>query len=301
MINGSFHRVSLLLLGLMGLLEGCAQGNGNIKNRDKDENGLNPQEVTMWFPHEGKNLRGVALVVHGLNLRPSKMNDLVHELQKKGIQVLRLSLLGHRGSLEEMRGVDHEKWLKGLQEAFYLVDEVSRERSVPLFLVGYSLGALLSLELLSGSETVQFERRILFAPALSFKWYSHFIKALYIFGPKFVVESWNPSDYRAEKGSSMGAYQALFTSQKNLLVSDLQKINRPTLVIMDPQDELVSYQGIKEIVEQRKLDQWKFLEVHNRQSTLKGKFHHLIIDQESLGKEQWEKLVERMGKFLSLP
>ena len=51
---------------------------------------------TRWFYSDTPGeLRGVALVIHGLNLRPDRMQPIISKLTKSGIDVLGLSLRGH--------------------------------------------------------------------------------------------------------------------------------------------------------------------------------------------------------------
>lgn len=49
-----------------------------------------------WFYSDRQTgLKGVALVIHGLNLRPARMQPIISELTGSGIDVLGLSLRGH--------------------------------------------------------------------------------------------------------------------------------------------------------------------------------------------------------------
>ena len=51
---------------------------------------------TQWFNSPTpESLQGVALVIHGLNLRPKKMSTIIDNLTRAGIDVLSLSLRGH--------------------------------------------------------------------------------------------------------------------------------------------------------------------------------------------------------------
>ena len=48
-----------------------------------------------WYYAEGRdNIRGVALVVHGLNLKPAKMETVIGVLTTAGMDVLLVSLQG---------------------------------------------------------------------------------------------------------------------------------------------------------------------------------------------------------------
>ena len=63
-------------------------------------------EVSKWMHPLSDNqedVKGVILLAHGLNLRPSKMNSLGHTFSRHGFYSLRVSLAGHRGNLNEMK------------------------------------------------------------------------------------------------------------------------------------------------------------------------------------------------------
>jgi hypothetical protein len=51
--------------------------------------------IKWFFPSEGDKIEGVALVVHGLNLNPDKMEAIIKILTLASIKVLLLSLSGH--------------------------------------------------------------------------------------------------------------------------------------------------------------------------------------------------------------
>ena len=53
---------------------------------------------TRWYRKDPfKRFRGVALVVHGLNLRPERMEFLITRLNRAGIEVLKCVAAGTRG------------------------------------------------------------------------------------------------------------------------------------------------------------------------------------------------------------
>ena len=56
----------------------------------------NQDDSTQWHKiKRTKKVKGVALVVHGLNLKPERMQSIITELNDAGIDVLNLSLRGH--------------------------------------------------------------------------------------------------------------------------------------------------------------------------------------------------------------
>ncbi len=73
----------------------------------------NLDEITQWFFTDKKPI-AVALVIHGINTKPSKMNPVVGVLNQQGIHVLRITLNGHGGDLSEFQNVTREKWLENI-------------------------------------------------------------------------------------------------------------------------------------------------------------------------------------------
>ncbi|MBU1161358.1 MAG: lysophospholipase, partial [Proteobacteria bacterium] len=124
-------------------------------------------------------VNGVALVIHGLNLQPDKMESIIALLTHSCIDVLNLSLRGHgknyiqkanvddnKARMETFKTVSYEYWIKETHRAYGLAGSRSREKQVPLFLIGFSLGGLMGAALFASYPDVYFNRMVLLAPAL---------------------------------------------------------------------------------------------------------------------------------------
>jgi alpha-beta hydrolase superfamily lysophospholipase len=141
------------------------------------------------------------------------------------------------------------------------------------------------------------DRAILFAPALSLKTTSYLVNFFKIFGDRFIVPSFSVEEYRAQSGTSMGAYRCLFDAVKRFEKGSLKNFSFPTLILMSPKDRLVSYEGIKEL--SKNLGNLKMVGLDNSKSLLEKKNHHLVIDKQSLGIEEWDqKVVKSLDLFL---
>ena len=255
-------------------------------------------------------LRGVALVVHGLNLKPDKMGAVISTLNQGGIDVLNLSLSGHgdnyasRGRkdhdeqrLASFREVTYELWSNELYRAYRQVRERGELKNVPLFFVGYSLGGLLGCDLLISHPEVRFDRMMLFAPALNITAKSYLLKALVPF-PALVIDSLSPKNYRANDGTPMAAYQALFTALEYFEGHSLNRLNVPTALFIDADDEYISYGRLKEMIGHHTFDQWTIHQVQKDEGANPGIAHHLIIDEESTGKRMWGRMQDIMRQHL---
>ena len=72
----------------------------------------------------------------------------------------------------------------------------------------------------------------------------------------------------------------------------LPKINIPTVVFIDKQDELISFSGLQNMIQDQNLDQWNIHPVKKDKTATKIKMHHLIIDETSVGNKMWQEIVD---------
>jgi esterase/lipase len=256
-----------------------------------------PSELNQWFFTQ-KPLKGVVLLAHGLNLKPSKMNSLALLLQTEGYDVLRISLSGHRGSTEEIKKITAQDWLKEASDLHAIAQKHAQDKSKPLYLVAYSLGALVYHHQMNTNKKISFEKQVLFAPALGVKGYTHLVKAFNIFGDGFILNSISSPEYLANPGASMASYNALFKIRKELFKAKLKNSNIPTLVFLDKKDELISFESTKDLIIKHNLKNWKIQPVSNSESQLYRKKHHLIIDEKATGSKQWQKIKTALISFL---
>lgn len=256
-----------------------------------------------WFLHSSAtSLKGVALVIHGLNLNPARMAAVISALNAAGIDAARLSLQGHGlnfnrregmdaadARLETFKGVSYPLWFQETLRGYEQARQTARQSQVPLVLIGFSYGGLIGLDLLASREDVRFQRAVLFAPALSLHGWDYAIRLFSSF-PRMVVPALAPADYLANPGTPMAGYNALFETLDHFESHIGPKLNIPTLVIMDPGDELVSFDGLKRLAEGHHLDQWRFCPVRNHRPVLKGMLRHIVIDEASVGQAVWAEI-----------
>jgi alpha-beta hydrolase superfamily lysophospholipase len=253
-----------------------------------------------------KKRKGVALVVHGLNLKPERMDAIIIRLNQIGIDVLNVSLRGHGGNyeanknipeaearLESFRTVDYPSWLQEVSSGFDEARVRATRKKVPLFFVGYSLGGLLGCDLVLSNPEKFFDAMILFAPALNIKTETYLLKAMMPF-PNLVIDSLSPPSCRANTGTPMAAYKALFEAIDHFEKNINQQLNRPTLLFIDENDEFISCSGIRDMIANHKLDQWRLRIVRKDPEIGDKVSHHLIIDGDSVGKNMWGNMANDM-------
>lgn len=264
--------------------------------------------LTNYIPlPEGQRPKGIALLLHGLNLLPSQMDSLAYTFHSLGFASYRVSLCGHREEqskrgpsprLEALKEVTAQRWLDETIEAWSEAKEAAQTAGLPLVVVGFSMGGLLaSLAPLEAPDHCSYEKRILFAPALCVRPSLQMMRPL-LFLPRLVIPSASPAPYKANWGTSMAAYKALFDLLDRFKEAPLHKANRPTLVMMDRRDELLSAKKLEQMIQSQKWDQWS---THwlQKKAQYKGSPNHLIIDKASVGSHQWQEINEKLQAFLT--
>jgi len=256
-------------------------------------------------------LNGVALVIHGLNLRPDRMGPIMDNLTRSGIDVLGVSLRGHGDNyahhndvdsdsarLESFKNVSFPLWINEAYLAYLQIQKRAQQQNIPLFLTAFSVGGLIGLDLLASHSDVQFDKIVLFAPALSLRATIYLQRALSPF-PSLVIPSLADDAYLAnKKGTPIAAYNALFETLYHFEDNAGTKLNVPTLIFIDEQDEFIPLWGLKKLVEEHNLDQWKFYIVQKEKEMGTGTFHHHIIDAASTGENVWQDMMAATTRHL---
>jgi esterase/lipase len=250
-------------------------------------------EAKKWFYSPDKKIKGIAFIFHGLNAKPSVMDSLANFLNKEGIHVLRGSLTGHFGNLEAP--VSRDIWLNDLEKTYLEALQKSKELKVPLYFVGYSLGALLFLDLVSNSqEKILVDKMILFSPAISIAGYLRFFSFIFYLPGRLKLPSRNLPEYRSDDYTSFAAYDALWKSYGRI---NWDKITPPkALIIMDSKDELVSFGGVERIV--KKIPGWELFEVDTSGSRNSRQYHHLTFNEKCYAIGVWNNIEKKMENFL---
>lgn len=260
----------------------------NIHTRELRE-GTDAEQLTRWFEPQSK-IKGVALIVHGLNNKPAVMNDLAFLFAENGILGLRTSLRGHSGNLEAMKNVDAMQWRKDFFQSYCVAHMSAQENNAPLYLMGYSLGALTALNVLVSPkfEKPHFDHLFMIAPPISLRFFVYLLK---LFNPfkSLVIPSANIESYRATSGTSVAAYDALHSLQSELVeFANIQSFNESKATIfIHNDDELVSVSGIEKFILENKIKDWKLIKLTNNDFTGEKKINHLIVDEKSLGMKSW--------------
>lgn len=273
-------------------------------------------DVTLgWHPRRhGTHPHAVALVLHGLNVNPQRMLPLVHELNGWGIEALTCSLMGHGSNYAPIAGlnadearlaafgrVTHTLWREEAAAAGRIAAARAAAAGVPLFLLGFSLGGVLgcaaALVPTPGTAPLSFARMALFAPALRVHLRSKILKLLAPW-PHLIIPSATPAAYRADRGTTIAAYNSLYAVQDECDRLLGEQLNIPTLVLIDPQDEMVSAAGLERLISERALTRWRLHHVH-KGTDAATRYHHLLIDAPSVGVASWGRMMAQMQRHFT--
>ncbi|WP_220128791.1 carboxylesterase [Bdellovibrio sp. KM01] len=252
---------------------------------------------TLWRMSPYQPARGVALVVHGLNNNPARMMSIENVLRENRIDVLRLSLSGHNNNLNIFKHVTAEMWERDALRAYCQANERADRYGMPIYYVGYSLGGVIGVTLSSKYKQVHFDKMVLFAPAVAIRRTAFIMRILSTMNPFTIIPNlFNRENYFANStGTPVSAYRATFELANFAnRHPNRQAINVPTLLFIDPLDELVSPSGIRSFIANYRLDKWKTFVVHKRPFSWQSIFHHLLIDAASVGQRRWYEMKNAM-------
>lgn len=270
----------------------------NLEQLNQSQYSLKPESLS--FHQKQSNPRFMAVVVHGLNLRPERMAALEKLLQDFGGETLRVALLGHRGNIDEQKEVTWNQWLDQFHDHYCYASKRAKKLNIPLVNLSFSLGALVSLGHMANQNEWPYEKLILIAPAAWIHWYGNIPSWFSFLGGRLGLPSKNLESYRAEKTTSLAAYEAMAQGRSEIEAIEETLLKNKTLIVMDPDDELVSLKKIKSFIKEKKLqDSWQTLEISNKNHQLKKSYHHLVVDPPSMGQDSWEALSKRLSSFLT--
>jgi esterase/lipase len=227
---------------------------------------------------------GTILLAHGLNLKPSAMNELALFFQGQGFSVVRLALMGHRGDVESFSKVTLDQWLQEFEQGYCAAKVLSCSGQVSF--LGFSLGALVA-NVFESQHPQTFESQVLFAPALNSRYFTKWLK-IFSWFPGLPIPSAANAEFRANGFTPIAAYNALFEGQEVLAEKDMSSVAR-ALVWIDPQDELIDSTELEAWIARKNLP-WHMRKVNTKSSS--GLRHHQLVSSQNFEKSQWTKILE---------
>jgi esterase/lipase len=278
----------------------------NPANRLYAEN-ENENESPRYWETAVPNPRGLVIVVHGLNIKPSKMGapsaegTLVKLFLDSGYHVYRATLKGHNGPLEDMQSITRSDWIHDAYFQYCQAKTIAENERLPLYLSGFSLGALV-YEVLMNEETaipVQFEKVILFSPAVAIKPAAKRVLRSQLFSnDRSIIRSFSPKEYRAQTGASIAAYKTVFDMEESLCAASFRNCNVNTIIFIDKNDEMASIRILRERISQYGLTNWRIYEATNAGAVIRPRYHHLLIDNNCVSASTWQYISGTIAGFL---
>ncbi|MEN7548176.1 alpha/beta fold hydrolase [Rapidithrix thailandica] len=232
--------------------------------------------------------KATILLIHGLNNPYITYTDWIRWFLAQGFAVQLVKLPAHRTTSKGYERFNASLLFQAIEQA-YLSISVQ-----PVILFGYSLGGLLGLTL-QNTRSIQYDKALLFAPASATRLRGALFNTLLRILPNIRIRSASLPDYRHHNFVSIKAYRELFKIQNQLLTSQFEHLNQPTLTFIDPKDELISTKRLRQQIKQYRLSNW---EIHYLNSRAGKSHHHLIVDKYSLGQENWKKTTMIVENFL---
>lgn len=243
--------------------------------------------------------KGVTLVVHGLNVKPSAMLDLIDWLNKHGSDACLVKLSGHYENSPDTWAMSMDTWQSEMRYAYDIARKIANASGVPLFFLGFSLGGLLGPAILSaGNGIYQFDKQLLFAPAIGLRTRSYLVKLSFFFNEKKRLPSFTPEPYRANNKLPILFYKIMFHEERLLKKNFFKHVNIPTVVFIDPSDELISYRKLNKLSQKFKLTNFRMVTLDKNLTGRETQYHHLIINERTMGRKNWEMVTGEMSRFL---
>ncbi len=225
---------------------------------------------------------------HGLNNNAESFKPLRDSFEKLGHETELVILPGHGSVRDEAR--DFESALKLFEKSMLDL------KKTPYVAVAFSQGALFLQLWLQGHQEFRPMRQVLLAPALYIRNQFFVTKTLKCLPENFLIKSFSPKLVQNFSSLYVWEYQILI---RGILIyqKDPRPFMMPTLVVVDPQDELVDAKTLKREVE--KLDPNQTVEFIRRTKTRKTLgFHHIIFHPYYFKEEDWNHLTRKLSSFL---
>jgi len=241
--------------------------------------------------------KAVTVVAPGLNIRPSAMMAIIKVLNDLGSDAFLVNF-----SDIHPRDGDPAAWENDFLERYDAARLVADQHKVPLHFIGYSLGALLGQYLLSsGKDNMRFDKEILLAPATAMKLPTPLKSAVSFLNGNMKIMSFAPKEYRLYDWLPAKIYKTMIRWEQSILMVGFGNLNIPTLIFIDPKDELISFKKIRKQIEQFELTNYQCIPLESNLSHRATRFHHLIIDEATMGNQNWRDFETRLATFLVNP
>ena len=229
------------------------------------------------------------IIIHGLNNNQEGFFPLAQSLNSLGYATEILCLPGHGENREEAKSDD---------EATRCFDQRMQELiKSPYSVIAFSQGALYLQLWLDKNPSPLPQSQILLAPALFIRHFE-FLNGLMSRLPTFFsILSQMPKKLRRYNYLYVWEYRNLFRKAKQYQSID-KSMKIPTLILIDPKDEVVDAKRIKQELDNRKTGaKIEYFERKYLRGRRPGKYH-ILFNPEYFNPSDWKSFIARMDEFL---
>lgn len=226
---------------------------------------------------------------HGLNNNPECFNPLMTYFRESGFETEMIILPCHGANRKEA---------KNSREALRVFDQSMKKlEDTKYFAIAFSHGALYLQLWLEKNPECRPLKQILLAPALFIRKQKLIEKAMKILPSFVLIKSLAPKAFRRYEILTAGEYnilvQGMVTYQKVM-----KELKVPSLVLIDPKDELVHAQNLKKKLEEKNHGfEVQFIE---RPYLKKGLgCHHILFHPDYFKESDWKEFTQKLENFLA--
>ena len=201
------------------------------------------KEKAQSFMLRNPNSDSIAVLVHGFTGSPYDMKELADFLYGHGIDVAVARIAGHGTHIEDLMSTNYEHWYQSVSD---FVDEVAKEGK-RIFLVGYSFGANILLDLAS-RDPKRYKGVICLGPSIY--WHRRFyyfvlynlfrllgikkIRKPYV--PKYKIEAWEATgNYADFPTNGLGEFRDTINDRIRTV---LPQVTTPMLIVHSKGDRI---------------------------------------------------------------
>lgn len=256
------------------------------------------KEPPEYFPQlreDPVSPRGTVIVLNGLNTRPEALNQLANEMSVLGWRIRTVPFRGT--SFCSPREATHELWLDDIRKEVSAGQRELPQR--PVLLLGYSLGAMLSLDYYY-QHPQQIAGLFLLAPPVALRWPQRLMLRAFSLSPfNLGIPSAAEPAYRLKNTTKLTDYAVLQSAidAVHMRAGERSLSNVPLCVFASANDEFTPLSSLRSWFARTAPGVEPFV-IRKKARSGRGMAHQ-IIDQASLEPSEWEMLKTNLLQFLN--
>lgn len=232
-------------------------------------------------------MQNKVLLIHGLNNSIESFTPLQEKLNSLNFDCVIICLPGHGGNRNECPTL--ELALKKFDEL--LQPHIKCDYNV----VAFSQGALYFQLWLNMQGKNRPQKQVLLAPALSIRFFGIAEKIISAMPRMSIIPSQTPKKFRKYPFLFGWEYKILFNAATEFIGLKI-KVPVPTLVLIDPKDEVIDSTTLKKV-----MDEENVRLIYFSRPYLKGKRpgkHHILFHPDYFSQSDWENIIKTIYEFL---